>query len=58
MPKAEPFLSDIARSKVKTKTLTYQDGLRFGLGFAIGNLLIAVLLGGLAWGLVLALHLH
>lgn len=58
MPKAEPFLADIARSKIKTKALTYQDGLRFGIGFAVGNLLILLVLGALTWGIILALHLH
>ena len=55
--KSDQFLADIARPH-KVKNLTYQDGLRFGLGFAVGNLLILLMLGALTWGIIYALHLH
>ena len=54
--KPDNFLADVHKTKIKN--LTYQDGLRFGLGFAVANLMILVVLGAVAWGIVYALHLH
>lgn len=51
----DTFLADAVSPK--RKTLSYQDGFRFGVGFFIGNLLLLVVLGGLAYGCLLALHL-
>lgn len=51
-PKHDQFLAEAVNPK--HKHLSYQDGFRFGVGFFIGNLLLAVLLGGLTWlGLLL-----
>ena len=53
---SDNFLADI--SKHKGRSLTYRDGLRFGLGFAIANLIITLLVIGAIVGLAMWLHLH
>jgi hypothetical protein len=61
MPKSDNFLVDAIGPKAKVKPptgLSYVDGFRFGFGFFIAGLLIAVILGALATALVFAFHLH
>ena len=61
MPKSDTFLVDAIGPKSKAKPqpgLSYVDGFRFGFGFFIAGLLIAVILGALAAALVFAFHLH
>jgi hypothetical protein len=50
------FLADIARPV--SRRMTYGDGFRLGVGIITAQLLVAVLIGGVAWGLVVALKLH
>jgi hypothetical protein len=50
------FLADAVGSKIKH--ISYQDGFRFGVGFFVGTVAMAVVLGGLTWGLTLLLHVH
>ena len=56
------FLSEAVRPprhrRGADRALGYIDGFRFGIGFFIANLLMFLILGGLTWVLVLALHLH
>ena len=40
------------------RRLSYGDGFRFGVGFLLAHLALGLMVGGLAWGLVVALHLH
>ena len=54
--KPDNFLADLHKTKVKN--LSYQDGVRFGLGFAVANLMIVVVVGAVAWALVYFLHLR
>ena len=54
--KSDNFLSDI--HKPKLKNLTYSDGLRFGFGFAVANLIILIVISGLGWLAITYLHLH
>jgi hypothetical protein len=54
--KSDNFLADISRPK--TVHLTYLDGMRFGLGFGVGILLLVSLLGAIAWGIIYFLHIH
>ena len=52
----ENFLADAVGPR--ERKLTYLDGFRFGLGLVVAHLLILCLVAGLAWGLIMALHLH
>jgi hypothetical protein len=40
------------------KHISYQDGFRFGIGFFIAQLLTALILAGLTWGIIILFHLH
>lgn len=51
------FLADINHRK-PVHHVTYGDGFRFGIGILTAHLLIALILGGLAWALVIAFKLH
>ncbi|GAC1370325.1 MAG: hypothetical protein NVSMB39_3100 [Candidatus Saccharimonadales bacterium] len=51
------FLADINRSK-SAHRMTYGDGFRLGIGIITAQLLIMLLVGGLAWALVVAFKLH
>ena len=52
--KPETFLADAV--KPQPKHLSYQDGFRFGVGFFIGNLLLATVLGGLVFAALALTH--
>ena len=52
---ADTFLADAVRTP--TGLIGYRDGFRFGIGFMLANLLLVLVVGGLAWGIILALHL-
>ncbi|MBW4061136.1 hypothetical protein HJC99_00995 [Candidatus Saccharibacteria bacterium] len=54
--KSDNFLADITKPKIKH--LSYLDGLRFGLGFGVGILILFSLLGAVAWGVIYFLHIH
>ncbi len=41
----------------RTAHLTYWDGVRFGFGFLVANLLGLALVGALAYGVAASLHL-
>jgi hypothetical protein len=58
--KHDSFLVDAIKppSRDRTQRVSYLDGFRFGFGFFISGLLISIVLGAIAWGLVAALHLH
>jgi hypothetical protein len=56
-PKQDNFLAD-ALSDRDQRAVGYLDGFRFGFGFFISGVLVSVLLGGLAWGLVAVLRPH
>jgi hypothetical protein len=51
------FLADINRSK-PTHRMTYGDGFRLGIGIITAQLLIGLIVGGVAWALVVAFKLH
>ncbi len=50
------FLSDLGSQAPKTQGFSITDGFRLGFGFTIGFLLVALILGGLTWGILLALN--
>lgn len=52
------FLADALAPRRGKATVTYLDGFRFGFGATLGVLFVLLLVGVVAWGLVLALHLH
>ena len=52
----DTFLADVV--KPRGPQIGYVDGFRFGFGFFIAGLLIAVILGGLTWGAYMLLHLR
>jgi hypothetical protein len=56
MTNHDNFLADAVRPK--HKQLGYFDGFKFGVGFFIAGLFIALILAGLTYGVILALHLH
>ncbi|GEM_PF-1156366 len=53
---SDNFLSDIVRPR--TKHVSYGDGFRFGIGLITAQLLVVLIVGGLAWGIVAAFKLH
>jgi hypothetical protein len=53
---SDNFLSDVVRPR--TKHISYSDGFRFGVGLITAQLLIGLIVGGLAWALVAAFKLH
>jgi len=55
MPRHDNFLADTV--KARQPHITYQDGLRFGFGFFIAGLVIALVISGLTWGIVTVFHL-
>lgn len=57
-PKHDNFLADAIKPPKPNQRVGYLDGFRFGFGFFIAGLLITISLAGLAWGVVLLLHLH
>lgn len=57
MPKHDNFLADAINSKDANR-VSYTDGFRFGFGFFVAGLLVTLLVGGLAWGIILAFNLH
>lgn len=57
MPKHDNFLADAINAKDNKRT-GYVDGFRFGFGFFIAGLFVALLVSGLTWGIVVAFNLH
>jgi hypothetical protein len=55
-PKRDNFLADAVGPRAFR--VTYGDGFRFGLGFAIAIMLITLVLGGLTWAAILWLPWH
>ena len=55
MPRHDNFLAHTV--KARQPHITYQDGMRFGFGFFIAGLVVLLVIGGLAWGIVVAFHL-
>ena len=53
---SDNFLADIARPQ--KHRLSYGDGFRLGIGIITAHLLIGVIVGGLAWALIVAFKLH
>jgi hypothetical protein len=56
-PSSDNFLAEAVHGKKRADSIGYVDGFRFGFGFFIAGLLIALILGGGAWGVVVLLHL-
>lgn len=56
-PKHDNFLADIINPPGRGQRLSYWDGFRLGLGIVTAHLLAFVILGSLAWGIVLAFGL-
>jgi hypothetical protein len=56
--KKDNFLSDLGSNGTKPGRpgLSMTDGFRFGFGFTIGFLFVALILSGLTWGIFLGLH--
>jgi hypothetical protein len=53
MPKShDNFLADAIGPK--DKQISYFDGFRFGLGFFLSGLLVSLIIGGIAWGVIAA----
>ena len=42
----------------QSKGLTFGDGFRLGIGFITAQLLVLLIIGGIAWALVIAFKLH
>jgi hypothetical protein len=57
-PEHDHFLADLAEPRKHRISLGYFDGFRFGLGFIMANLLTLVIVGALAWGVVLVMGLN
>lgn len=53
---SDNFLFDAI--KTKPKHLSVGDGFRFGVGFVLGQLLVALVVGGLAWAIVVGFKLQ
>jgi hypothetical protein len=53
---SDNFLAEAVHGKDRTR-IGYVDGFRFGFGFFIAGLLIALILGGGAWAAVILLHI-
>lgn len=51
------LVDELGRRKGKG-ALTYADGFRLGFGFAVGGLLVVLLIAGISFGLVSVFHLH
>jgi hypothetical protein len=56
MEKHDNFLADI--KVAKKPRVSYVDGFRFGFGFFLAGLFLALILGLLTWGAILLLHMH
>jgi hypothetical protein len=56
MTKHDNFLADAVRPK--HKQMGYVEGFKFGVGFFLAALFIALILAGLTFGIVVAFHLH
>ena len=56
MKNHDNFLADAVRPK--NKQIGYIDGFKFGVGFFLAGLFLAVILGGLSFAIVMLLHLH
>ena len=54
MPKHDNFLADSV--KPRQRHIGYLDGLRFGFGFFISGLILALILGGMSWGIIALMH--
>ena len=54
--KHDNFLADVV--KPNQRRVGYMDGFRFGFGFFVSGLLVAVVLGGLSWGIYAAMQAH
>ena len=50
------FLVDAVRPH--SRRLTYGDGFRLGIGIITAQLLVSLLVGGLAWALIVAFKPH
>jgi len=58
MLKQDTFLVDeLGRNRPKAH-LTFMDGFRFGIGAIVAMLLVSLLTGAIAWGLILGLKLQ
>jgi hypothetical protein len=56
--KHDSFLVDAIKPPRDRQRVSYLDGFRFGFGFFIAGLLISIVLGAIAWGVLASLHLH
>jgi hypothetical protein len=56
MVKHDNFLADITAAK--KPRISYVDGFRFGFGFFLAGLFLALILGLLTWGIILLMHVH
>ncbi|HEX3082075.1 MAG TPA: hypothetical protein VHQ86_02375 [Candidatus Saccharimonadia bacterium] len=54
-PKHDNFLADAVHTK--QRHLGYMDGFRFGFGFFVAGLVIALILAGLAWAIMVVFKL-
>ena len=50
------FLADAIHPQ--SRGLTVADGFKLGIGFITAQLIVALIVGGLAWALVVAFKLH
>jgi hypothetical protein len=57
MTKHDNFLADAVKPP-HSKHIGYFDGFRFGLGFFVSGLLVAVVLGALTWAVMYAMQAH
>lgn len=53
---SDNFLADVVRPR--TKHVSYGDGFRFGVGLIIAQLLVGLIVAGLAWAIVVAFKLN
>ena len=56
--KHDNFLADAITAKETKPHISYWDGFRFGVGFFLSGVVMSLILGGLAWAIVAAFHMH
>lgn len=50
------FLADAVHPR--TKRLSFGDGFRFGIGLITAQLLVALIVAGITWAMIVAFHLQ
>jgi hypothetical protein len=56
--KHDHFMVDALKPKARLRHMGYLDGFRFGFGFFVSGVLVALILGLLSAAIVAVFHLH